>query len=93
MNTKWMMAKINFDSTGLTNEAELHFMNLSNINGWTINHNPKEQVVALTTQLEVLTTVMTSLKKNQGVTPTNQPPSTLINILHRSITTPFMNDV
>ena len=62
--------------------AELHFTNLSNISGWTINHNPKEKIVALTTQLEALKTEMISLKTLPSKHLLLSP------ILHRSITTP-----
>ena len=75
LNIKWMMGKIHVNSAGLMDEAKLHYMNLSNNNGWTIDHNPKELIMALTTQLEALKTEMISLMTNQAVTPTKQPPS------------------
>ena len=49
-----MMGKLNFDSAGLMDDTELHFTNMSNNNGWTVDHNTEEQIVALTTQLEAL---------------------------------------
>ena len=77
------MGKINVESAGLMNDAELHFTNLSNNNGWMIDYNPKEQIVALTTQLEALKTKVTILKMNQAVTPTKQLPSTFTNTLQK----------
>ena len=77
------MGKINVDLSGLMDEAEFHCTNLSNNNGWMIDYNPKEQIVALTTQLEALKTKVTILKMNQAVTPTKQPPSTLTNTLQK----------
>ena len=38
LNTKWMMGRINIDSAGLMDEAELHYTNLSN-NNFVICHS------------------------------------------------------
>ena len=71
MNTKWMMGKLNVESATLMDDAEPHFTNLSNNNSWMIDHNPKEQIVALATQYEALQTEMTYLKSNQAHTVPN----------------------
>ena len=41
LDTKYMTGKIHVDLAGLMDEAEFHYTNLSNNNGWTIDHNPK----------------------------------------------------
>ena len=54
IETNWLMGKIDLDSASLIAEATLHCTNLANTNRWVAEYNPRDQIVALTTQIKTL---------------------------------------
>ena len=54
IETNWLMGKIELDSASLIAEATLHYTNLVNTDRWVAEYNPRDQIVALTTQIKTL---------------------------------------
>ena len=76
IETKWMMGRTVLTADSLMEDAELHYVNLSNNSKWILDHKPTEQIMALTTQLQSLQTELKSLKSagagTTGTTPVRE---------------------